>query len=119
MATLLWLGQAFLAVVFGYSGVMKSTQTRPDLVAMDQTGVEHLPLPLIRFIGIAELLGVAGLLLPGLTGLLPGLTSVAALCLGLIMLPAAVIHYRRGEQKTVVLNGVILVICLLVAYGRW
>ena len=98
---------------------MKSTQTEHKLVAMGQTGVEHLPLPLIRFIGVAELAGVAGLLLPGLTHQWPALTPLAALCLGMIMIPAAIIHYRRREMKAVWLNAVILLVCVVVAYGRW
>lgn len=66
MNTLLWVGQGFLALTFFNSGLMKSTQPEQKLVAMGQTGVEHLPLLLIRFIGIAELFGVSGLLIAGL-----------------------------------------------------
>ncbi|WP_460669810.1 DoxX family protein [Larkinella ripae] len=115
---LLWLGQAFLAIIFLYSGLMKSTKTERELVAMGQTGVEHLPLALIRFIGLAELLGVVGLFVPLLVNRYTGLASLAAIGLGLIMIPAALIHYRRGEKKTACLNGLIFLICLLVAYGR-
>ncbi len=119
MDTLLWAAQSGLALLFFYSGLMKSTQPEQKLVAMGMTGVEHLPVPLIRFIGIAELLGVVGLLLPGLLHQWLLLTALAALCLGLIMLPAAVIHYRRGEFKAVALNGFVFVISLWVAYSRW
>jgi uncharacterized membrane protein YphA (DoxX/SURF4 family) len=119
MNTVLWVAQGFLATVFFYSGLMKSTRSEQTLVAMGMTGVEHLPTPFIRFIGIAELLGAAGLLLPGLLRQWPVLTALAALSLGLIMLPAAVIHYRRGELRSVALNGVIFVGCLWVAIGRW
>ena len=119
MNALLWIIQVFLAAVFGYSGLMKSTQSEQKLVAMGQTGVEHLPLPLIRFIGITELIGVVGLILPVLLNYWPVLTPVAAGCMGLIMLPAGVIHYRRGEFKAVGFNGLVLLLCLLVAWGRW
>lgn len=120
MNTLLWIIQVFLALAFSYSGIMKSTQPEHKLVAMGQTGVENLPLPLIRFIGIAELAGAAGLILPGLLNQFPTLTPVSALCLGLIMIPAGVIHYRRGEIRTVwSVNATFLILCLLVVYGRW
>ncbi|MBO0938790.1 DoxX family protein [Fibrella sp. HMF5335] len=119
MNTILWLVQVLLSLLFGYSGVMKATQSAPKLVAMGQTGVEHLPLPLIRFIGLSELAGVAGLLLPGLLHQSPTLTPLAALCLGLIMVPAGIIHYQRGEYKTIWINVITLALCLLVAYGRW
>lgn len=118
MNGLLWAGQVFLAAVFGYSGAMKSTHAVPQLVAAGQTGVEGLPVPFVRFIGISELLGVVGLLAPCATGIAPLLTPIAALSLGSIMLPAAVIHTRRGEPKAVALNLVLLTICLAVAAGR-
>lgn len=86
---------------------------------MGQTGVEQLPLPLIRFTGPSELASVAGLILPQLTNYLPILTPLAALCLAVIMIPASMIHYRRSEMKAVGINIGILLACLLVAYGRW
>lgn len=116
MTILFWLGQAFLAVLFLFSGLMKATQTERKLVTMGMTGVEKLPLPLIRLIGVSEVAGVVGLLLPTWTNQWPVLTPLAALCLGLIMMPAAVIHYRRGETKSVWLNGIVLLVCLFVAY---
>ncbi|MBD2754964.1 DoxX family protein [Spirosoma validum] len=119
MNTALWISQAFLAIVFGYSGWMKSTRSAPELVAMGQTGVEHLSIPLIRFIGLSELLGTVGLLIPWYTQIMPILTPVAAICLGLIMLPAGVIHYQRNEKRTVWLNVTILLLCAFVAYGRF
>ncbi len=119
MNSILWVIQGFLAVVFLYSGIMKSTRSERQLVAMGQTGAENLPLPLIRFIGLTELLGVIALLLPGILNQWLVLTPVAALCLGFIMIPAGIIHYRRGELKTVGLNVLILLLCVGVAYGRW
>ncbi len=87
MNTLLWLGQLFLAGVFAYSGSMKASQPKEKLVAMGQTGVAHLPLFFIRFIGGAELVGVAGLLAPLLLDRLPLLTPLAALCLASVADP--------------------------------
>ncbi len=87
---------------------------------MGQTGVEHVPTPLIRFIGVSELVGAVGLLIPWYTQVWPILTPIAAVCLGLIMLPAGVIHYRRGEIQTVWrVNVTTLLFCLFVADGRF
>ena len=119
MNALLWVIQVFLASVFFYSGLMKATQSEQTLVAMGQTGVEHLPLPLIRFIGISELAGVVGLVLPKLLDYWSVLTPMSAFCLGLIMLPAGVIHYRRNELKAVGFNAFVLLLCLTIVYGRW
>ena len=118
MNTALWIAQGFLAVVFTYSGWMKSTRTVPELVAMGQTGVEQLTIPVIRFIGISELAGVVGLLMPWYTQILPFLTPLAAICLGMIMIPASMIHYGRQEKAAVGLNIVLFLLCGFVAYGR-
>ena len=118
MNTMLWVAQSLLAALFLFSGVMKSTQSEQKLVASGQTGVEGLPRYLIRFIGISEILGAAGLVLPGLSNIMPVLIPLAAIGLGLIMVLAAIVHYRRDEKRTALLNLFILLVCLFVAYGR-
>lgn len=118
MNTILWIGQSLLAALFLYSGVMKSTQSEQKLVASGQTGVEGLSQALIRFIGIAEILGAAGLVLPVLMNVMPVLTPLAAIGLGLIMILAAIVHYRRNEKRTALQNLLILLVCLFVTYGR-
>ena len=118
MNTMLWVAQGLLAALFLFSGVMKSTQSEQKLVASGQTGVEGLPRPLIRFIGISEILGAAGLVLPWLNNVMPCLTPLAAIGLGLIMILAAIVHYRRDEKGTALQNLFILLVCLFVAYGR-
>src|SRR5678815_4938861 len=115
---MLWVAQGLLAALFLFSGVMKSTRSEQQLVASGQTGVEGLPLSLICFIGISEILGAAGLVLPLLSNVMPVLTPLAALGLGLIMILAAIMHYRRNENTTALQNLFILLVCLFVAYGR-
>lgn len=118
MNTILWICQIFLAVLFLYSGIMKSTQSERKLVAAGQTGVESLPQGLIRFIGISEILGAAGLIIPSISQVLVFLTPLAAFCLGVIMMMAAVVHFRRNEKKAVLLNLFILLLCLFVGVER-
>lgn len=115
----LWICQIFLVIVFVYSGAMKSTKSEKELVAMGQTGVENLPQNLIRFIGISEILGVVGIILPQLIGILPILTPMAAVGLGIIMILASIVHFTRNEKTTVLLNLFILLVCAFVAYGRF
>jgi len=117
--TILWVAQGLLAVLFLFSGLMKSTQSEEKLVASGQTGVAGLPRPLIRFIGISEILGAAGLVLPLLSNVMPILTPLAAIGLGLIMILAALVHYSREEKRIFSQNLFILLVCLSVAYGRW
>ena len=114
----LWVLQGLLAALFLFSGGMKSTQSEQKLVVSGQTGVEGLPPTLIRFIGICEIFGAVGLILPRLSNVMPLLTPVAAGGLGLIMMLAAIVHYRRNEAGTVLLNILILLGCTAVAYGR-
>lgn len=114
----IWILQGVTAFVFMFSGINKSIYSEKALVSKGQTGVEGLPLTLIRFIGISEILGAVGLILPMLLNIYPNLTSISAICLGLIMIPAGIIHYKRKEFKNVIVNIVILVVCIVIAYFR-
>jgi hypothetical protein len=118
MNTALWVSQIFLAGVFLYSGICKSTQSERWLVSHGQTGVEGIPFPLIRFIGISELFGVAGIILPWLLNTFPVLTIVAAGCFALVMLLAARIHFQRHEYGTSAMNLLFMLISVFVAWGR-
>lgn len=118
MNTILWILQAITAIIFMYSGVCKLTLNIPQLVAKGQTGVENIPVPFVRFIGISEILGAVGIILPGLINVMPFLTVAAAIGFIVIMVPAAFIHYSRKEYSTVAGNIVLLAICLFIAYGR-
>ncbi|SEW37572.1 DoxX family protein [Chitinophaga arvensicola] len=118
MNTLLWTLQGFLAIVFIYSGIMKATQQRDRLVSLGQTGVANLSYPVIRSIGLAEIAGAVGIILPRLTGIVPQLTPLAAGCFALIMVMAIPIHYRRAEFKSVAFNVVLLLMAGMVAYMR-
>lgn len=119
MNTLLWIMQGFLAAVFLYSGIMKSTQQREKLMSLGQTGVANLTYPMIRLIGVAEILGAVGIVVPWLTGILPFLTPVTAACFALIMIMAAPIHYRRREMKSVAFNIFLLLLSLFVMGMRY
>lgn len=118
MNTTLWILQSIIAFAFMFSGINKSIFSEQKLVASGQTGVEGLPLPLIRFIGISEILGAVGIILPLLLNILPILTTVSAICLATIMIPAARIHFKRHEYKNVFINTIIFSTCLFIAYGR-
>lgn len=119
MGTVLWICQIFLAIAFGYSGLMKSTQDRERLVSIGQTGVDGLSYPLIRFIGIAEILGAIGIILPMAINVLPLLVPVTSVCFALIMVLAAPIHYKRKEIKSVLLNITMFFISVFIAYMRF
>lgn len=116
---ILWVVQGLLVVVFGFSAVVKGTQSTQRAIELGMTGVTDVPLGLMRFTAACETLGVIGLVLPYATGILPGLTPFGALGLGLIMVLAGWIHLRRREPLTAVGNAVLLGLCVFVAIGRW
>lgn len=115
----LWVAQGVLAAVFLYSGIAKSTVSKPNLVAIGQTGVAPFPLPFIRTIGVLEIFAVAGLILPEATRITPILSPLAAAGLAVIMVGAAFSHWSLGERKQVFgVNLVLFAICLFVVVGR-
>jgi uncharacterized membrane protein YphA (DoxX/SURF4 family) len=115
MKIALWIVQVLLALVFVASGSMK-------LFAFDQFAASAPALAdsrgLVTFIGIAELAGAIGLILPRLTGILPFLTTWAALGLATIMVLATGFHLTRGEFSHAVVTVILLILAAFVAYGR-
>jgi uncharacterized membrane protein len=114
----LWIVQAVLAVMFGMAGVMKST--RPiDKLAAKLPWVSDFSAATVRFIGVVELAGALGLILPAATGIAPVLTPLAATGLAVVMVLAAVVHARRREPSAIAFNTVLLILAALVAWGRF
>jgi uncharacterized membrane protein YphA (DoxX/SURF4 family) len=117
---LLWIGQILLALAFlgaGYTHVFRFEQasTRPGMGWLTAVGRDRM-----RIIGILEILGAIGLVLPAATSVLPWLTPVAATCFAVLMLLAIVVHARRpGEGRNIVVNVILGVFAALVAYGRF
>ncbi len=118
MNVALWIVQAVLAVAFVAAGVMKSTQPKEKLQPK-LPWVEDFSLGTIRLIGVAELLGGIGLILPAVTGIAPILTPIAAACLALVMVLAAATHIRRKEPSGVVVNAVLFALAVFVTWGRF
>lgn len=118
MNTALWIVQALLAIAFLMAGAMKTFQPKEKL-AEKMGWVEDFSQGQIRTIGILEILGALGLILPALTGILSWLTPLAAAALALTMVGAAWVHLRRKEYGNVVVNIVLLLLNLFVAYGRF
>jgi len=115
----LWVVQGLLALVFLMAGVMKLSQSKEKL-APQMPFVEDVSQGQVRTIGGLEALGAAGLVLPPLTGILPLLSPIAALGLALTMVGAMITHARRGDgAASLIVNAVLLILALFVAYGRF
>lgn len=119
MNTVLWTCQILLALLFLSSGVMKSTRSKQWLINHNQTGVAGIPPALIKFIGVSEVAGALGIILPMWLCILPIITPITAVCFSVIMILAAPIHYKLKEPRNVMINIVVLTICLFVAVMRF
>jgi putative oxidoreductase len=118
MKYVLWVLQVLLGLAFLAAGGMKLIQPYAEL-AQQMAWVSDVPEVLVRFIGVAEVLGGLGLILPAATRILPWLTAVAAAGLALDMLLATLFHLVRGEVGVVVVPLLLGLLAALVAYGRW
>ena len=114
MNKLLWVIQVLVALVFLFSGVIKFVM--PVEVMMKQSPV---PLWFLRFIGVCEILGAIGLIVPGLTRIRPGLTPLAAAGLVIIMIGAVSITVKTIGVGPAVLPFVVGILAAFVAWGRW
>jgi putative oxidoreductase len=120
MNIVLWILQVLLALQFGLHGQMMIS---PPAALLDgsRKGMQYvaaIPIDLRRFIGVAEILGAIGLILPVLTNILPWLTPLAAIGFMIDMLSAIVFHIRRHETPNIVYNVMLLIMAAIVAYGR-
>lgn len=119
MPTVLWIAAGALAAMMLIAGLTKSLQTKEQLYRSGLTYVEDLPAWFVRALGVAEVLGAVALVVPGLVGVAPALVPVAAMCVGVTMAGAVVVHARRREWDKVVMPIVLLVLAALVAWGRF
>ena len=107
--------QGFLALFFLGAGAPK-----PIGRGLQRwTGFSDLPRPMVVFIGFTEVLGAAGLVLPMATGIVPWLTPLAAVGLGIIVLMAAGFHLRADERLNALETGLWASIAAVIAIGRW
>ena len=114
----LCVAQFVLATAYLLAGSMKAMQPIADL-SLKMSWVTHVPPGLVRFIGISELTGAVGLLLPALTRIKPGLTTLAAAALTVVMVMAASFHVYLGEPALMVPSLVLGTIAAFVAWGRF
>lgn len=113
----LWIAQIVLGAMFLMAGVMKSTQPLEEL-GKSLPWVNEVGF-LVRFIGVAELLGGLGLILPSLLRIKPVLTPLAALGISIIMMLAFIYHIIQGEYDVLGINLILGGLALFVAWGRY
>jgi hypothetical protein len=115
MTVSLWIIQGLLALLFLFAGSMKLIMPIEMMTAQ-----MTVPLPglFLQFIGVAEVAGAFGLILPGLLRIRPGLTPLAGACLVIIMIGATVVTLLGGDVAAALFPLVVGLLCAAVAYGR-
>ena len=111
----LWILQVLLAALYLWHGWLFLA---PPAELVEIMNAEFAPWFRI-FLGVAEWLAAAGLILPGVTRILPWLTPLAAAGLMIVMVSATVLHLFRGEIGSAISAAVLFGLVTFVAYMRW
>jgi uncharacterized membrane protein len=117
MNVFLWIVQAILAAMFAMSGLVKAIQPK-DKLADKYPWMQDVSPATVRFIGVMELLGAIGLIVPAAAGIAPVLTPIAGTGLAVMVVLAAAMHIRRKEHGVPV-TAILFVLAALVAWGRF
>ena len=118
MNILLWIIQILLALLFLFAGGTKLVMSTETLNSMASPNEVHVPILFLRFIGVCEVLGGLGLILPGIFRIRRGLTPVAAVGLLIIVIGASVITLIGDGLAIAIMPIVTALLCAFVAYGR-
>jgi uncharacterized membrane protein YphA (DoxX/SURF4 family) len=111
----LWIIQVLLALLFLFAGGMKLIMPIEEMTKQMPVAIPGL---FLRFIGVCEVLGGLGLVLPMLLRIKPWLTPIAAVGLGIIILGAIAFSMKLGVMQAL-LPFVVGLLLIFVAYGRW
>jgi hypothetical protein len=109
-----WGVQALLAATFLFTGVTKLVMSGEDL-----TKDIDLPVAFLRFIGVCEVLGALGMILPGVLRIRRGLTPIAACGLVVIMIGATIATIVSIGVAPAFIPFVVGLLAVFVAYARW
>ena len=119
MNTLVWIVSGLLALAFLAAGLGKIVQDRSALRERGMAYVDDFAPRSLQGIGVVEVLGAIGLVLPWALDVAPVLTPLAAAGLTITMIAAVAVHVRRGERKEIVPPAVLGLLALFVAVVRF
>ncbi len=117
MNIVLWIIQGLVALAFLLAGFIKAFMPL-EMVKKNMPFARVVAAPFVRFIGVAEILGAIGIILPAVTGILPWLTLAAAVGLVVVMVGAAVFHASRREYSSIGVNVMLLLLAAFILIGR-
>jgi uncharacterized membrane protein YphA (DoxX/SURF4 family) len=113
----LWVAQLILATSFIWAGMMKLFQPVEKLSEM-WLWTSQVPVAVLKFTGIVDVLGGIGLILPSLLRIKPKLTLLTAVAIIVLMVCASIFHISRGEASQIGANIVFAIIAAFIAWGR-
>ncbi|MFI5955215.1 DoxX family protein [Cryptosporangium sp. NPDC051539] len=118
MNVVLWVIAGLVAAAFLFSGMFKLALTHEKYV-VSQSWAADAPRWTPKVIGALEVAGAIGVVLPAVIDVVPMLVPIAATGLALVMLGAVVMHVRRSEFSALVPSVVLLILAVVVAWGRF
>ena len=118
MNALLWVLQGLIGLLFLFSGGTKLVMSTEAMQKMSPPNSIMLPGWFVKFIGVMEILGGLGLILPGLTKIRRNLTPLSAIGLLIIMIGAVVITIMGPGVGAAIIPFVVGILCAVIAYGR-
>lgn len=119
MNVFLWIVAGLLAGIFLASGLLKLSRSKQELAALGQAWVDDFSARTVKAIGFLEVLAAIGLILPPILGIGSILAPAAAAGLVLLLLGAAFVHVRRKEIPGVAVSLVLLILALVITWGRF
>ncbi|MFD4791666.1 DoxX family protein [Streptomyces sp. NPDC058459] len=108
-----WTLAGLLALFYVYAGTLKAVRS-PDQLRPMMAWVDRTPLPALRALGVVEILGAVGLILPPLTGIAPALAVVAAIGFVILQTGAVAVHLTGGDRRIGLNIGLIVVAALVI-----
>ncbi len=116
----LWIAQGLLALAYLVAGGLKLVRPREQLVASGNFDwMRDSSDAGVQAVGLVEILGALGVILPRLTGIAPILTPIAAICLVVVQIGALRVHLVRHERRPLPANVLLLLLAAFVAAGRF
>ncbi|MCF6327748.1 MAG: DoxX family protein [Devosiaceae bacterium] len=115
----LWAVQIFLAIGYAIAGMMKIVSPISDL-ALEMAYAADVPEWFVRTVGVLEIAGAVGIILPALMKVMTWLVPLTAICFSLVQVTAIFIHANYGETaQFLAINLILLAMSLFVLWGRW
>jgi uncharacterized membrane protein YphA (DoxX/SURF4 family) len=118
MNIVLWIVAGVLAAMFLLAGAMKVAMPKEKLLGT-MKWARTWPEPRLKALGAAEVLGAIGLIAPRALDIAPALTPIAAVGCAIVMFGATITHYRMKDYAGIAMPGILLILAIIVAAGRF